>query len=473
MVLAAAWMICSANVAAQQATSPPSPEVITIRGTVRNGAGEPVEGASVVLKEQGSAEPVETKTNAEGSFTLRLPRAGTYTVRAEKSGLRQEGKAPLVLAAGETKHVDIVLAPTAMEFKDEPDFTVAGITDWSNVGLHGSDTTSRTSETLAKETLALKPDDVEKTSGTGPAGKYALALECKAKGDFTQAREQVLKVLATSDDAEGHHLLGDLNERLSDPLDAVREYERAARMNPSEQNYFDWGAELLLHKAAQPAIEVFTKGSNLHPRSPRMRAGLAAAFYAVGSYDEAARRLCEASDLKPDDPSPYLFLGQMEKTAPTSLPCSEEKLARFVRDQPANALANYYYAVSLRKRQTGPVDAARSRQVEALLDKAVTLEPELGEAYVQLGILYFEGNELTRAIQAYRRAIQLSPQLSEAHYRLSLVYKRTGDDAQAHQELEAYRQARKHETETMEQQGKELGQFLIILKNQPGTIAPH
>ncbi len=136
--------------------------------------------------------------------------------------------------------------------------------------------------------------------------------------------------MAAGDDAEGHHLLGDLDEKLNDPLDAVREYERAARMYPSEQNYFDWGSELLLHKAAQPAVEVFTKGANLHPQSARMLAGLGAAQYAVRSYEDAARSLCKASDLKPSESAPYLFLGQMEKTvnAPFRAPKKSSRNSR-------------------------------------------------------------------------------------------------------------------------------------------------
>jgi tetratricopeptide (TPR) repeat protein len=279
----------------------------------------------------------------------------------------------------------------------------------------------------------------------------------------------VRKVLATSNDAEGHHLLGDLDERLGDALEAVREYERAARMYPSEQNYFDWGAELLLHKAAQPAVEVFSKGSALHPRSARMLAGLGAALYGVGSYEDAARRLCDASDLRPADPAPYLFLGQMEKTVSVPLPCTEEKLARFVQDQPASALANYYYAASLWKRRRGSESPTAARQVEALLEKAVKLDPSLGEAYVQLGVLYFAQNEFTKSIQAFQQAIRVSPQLTEAHYRLSLAYKRAGDEAKAHEEFEAYQQAEKTEAATVERQRGELKQFLIILKNQPAA----
>jgi tetratricopeptide (TPR) repeat protein len=444
----------------------------TVTGTVRDATSQPVADARVFLEQAGGTKSVQTKTNADGTFALAADRSGTYTLRAEKSGLHARTIEPFVLTAGENKHIDLVLASPStagMEFKDEPDFTVAGVTDWSNAGLHGSDTTSRTSEALAKETATLKSGAIDKIA---PDSKYKQALEYREKGDYTQARELVRSALASADDADGHRLLGDLDERLGDPLDAVREYERAAHMYPSEQNYFDWGAELLLHKAAQPAVEVFTKGFALHPDSARMLAGLGAAFYGVGSYDDAARRLCAASDLQPDDPASYLFLGQMEKTVSAPLPCGEEKLARFARMQPANALANYYYAVSLCKRQRGSENSAASHQAEALLEKAVRLDPNFGEAYVQLGTIFVGRNDFAQAIQAFQQAIAASPQLSEAHYRLSLAYKRTGDDARAHQEFDVYKQTQKTEAAEVEHQRSELKQFLIILKNQPEPTAP-
>ncbi len=38
-----------------------------------------------------------------------------------------------------------------MEFADKPDFAVAGVTDWTAVGGHGSDSSLRTSEALTRE----------------------------------------------------------------------------------------------------------------------------------------------------------------------------------------------------------------------------------------------------------------------------------------------------------------------------------
>jgi len=264
-----------------------------------------------------------------------------------------------------------------------------------------------------------------------------------------------------------HHFLGDLEEQSGDPLAAVREYEQAARLAPSEQNYFAWGTELLIHRAVRPAVEVFTKGTGLHPKSARMLAGLGAALYASGSYDEAARRLCDASDLTPADSGPYLFLGKMEKTAPTPLPCVEQKLARFVRDEPGNALAHYYYAMSLWKRERGSQNPAGLQQAQASLERAVTLDPKLGEAYVQLGILYFERGNFEQAIGTYNKAIEATPDLEEAHYRLALAYKRIGQQAKAQQEFRLSEQIEKTEAATIERQRRELRQFLVVLKDQP------
>ena len=450
-----------------QAPAAESGTAIIVSGTVCDPGGSPIANASVILQRKASnAAAVEKKVKDDGTFSFSALRAGTYVVRARAQGFQETATAPMELSRGERKRLDLVLKvgigggvmverpPIAettasktgdMRFSDEPNFTVAGVTDWTNVGGHGSDTKLRTSESLARETLALKSRQHEGASASETHGAGAT---------------------------DAHRLAGDRAERSGDPVAAEHEYEEAVRLDPSEQNYFAWGTELLLHRAIKPAAEVFEKGSAAHPKSARMLAGLGAALYASGSYDDAARRLCAAADLQPADPTPYLFLGKMEKSAPDPLTCAQQKLARFANDAPANALANYYYAVSLWKRGRGSENAANLRQAEALLQKAVAADPKLDDAFVQLGVVYAAEGNSQQAISAYKKAIEVNPQSGEAHYRLALAYKRAGQEEKSEQELQLYKQADKTETAAIEQQRREIRQFLIILKNQPQTSAP-
>jgi tetratricopeptide (TPR) repeat protein len=453
LLFAALTLVGIAPAFAQNRSAQNTPGIF-IKGRVRDVAGASVPDATVVLQEKARSASVESKTGPDGTFAFLALRAGTYTVRVKKEGFCEAVGGPMELAPGQKEQIDVVLkigtandaalnekpcsskAPGAIEFADKPNFTVAGITDWSNIGLHGSDTNARTSESLAKDTVALK----SASSGSTTPG-----------------------LAAKSEEAEAHRALGDRYEKSGDPLAAVREYESAARLDPNEQNYFNWGVELLLHRAIQPAIEVFTKGAGAHPNSARILAGLGAALYASGSFEDAARRLCQASDLKPAEMAPYLFLGKMQKAATDPLPGAEEKLARFAHEQPGNALANYYYSIALWKRTRGSENSADLQTQEALLEKALTIDPKLAEAHLQLGILYFAQKRFETAIRAYKKAIEVNPNLGETHYRLGLAYKRIGEESNAEREFKTYKQIAKEEADAAERERKELQQFVILL----------
>jgi tetratricopeptide (TPR) repeat protein len=112
------------------------------------------------------------------------------------------------------------------------------------------------------------------------------------------------------------------------------------------------------------------------------------------------------------------------------------------------------------------------RQAQALLQKAVNADSKLDDAYVQLGILYSARANFPQAIGAYKKAIEVNPQSGEAHYRLALAYKRVGEEGKSEQELQLFKQADKSETAAVEQQRREIRQFLIILQDQPQASAP-
>jgi tetratricopeptide (TPR) repeat protein len=312
----------------------------------------------------------------------------------------------------------------------------------------------------------LKPSDYENS--------YELALANAHAGNYERARDCAQTLLVHSDTAELHHLLGDVQEKLGNSLEAVREYQRAAELDPREPYVFDWGSELLLHHAPEPAVEVFTKGNRLFPHSVRMLIGLGAAWFARGSYDQAVQRICEASDLNPNDPLPYLFMGKMQRAEPTPSEEIVEKLHRFVVQQPDNAQANYYYAVGLWKLRKGSQDAARTAQIEFLLNQAIRLDPKFAAAYVQRGILYSEQKDYPSAISDYQRAVQSDPQMQmeEAHYRLAQAYRQSGDAAKSEAELKIYDQIAKVSAQKAERERHEIRQFVYILRDQQPAQIP-
>jgi tetratricopeptide (TPR) repeat protein len=515
-------------VAAQQQAS--------IQGAIRDPAGNPVRGASVRLENSG-ALVAEATSNADGAFAFETLGPGDYSVSAEKAG-RRAAAVTVHVGTSKSEHVDLILrgsdstpqsAPASppMEFADQPNFTIAAVTDWTAAGGHGSDAVLRTSEALNREAINLKPGATgerrkettgewkqretalraavdrapekfetnhelgefylqsaryaEATQPLETASKiepdnfdngYDLALALKASGDFAHAGEQADRLLTRHDSADVHRLKAEIDEGLRDPLAAVHEFERAVRRDPSEQNYFEWGSELLLHRAVWQAKDVFTAGVKAYPKSERMLTALGAALFAGARYDEAAQRLCEAADLNPGDPQPYIFLGKVEVSSPDPLPCVEQQLAKFLALRPQDPLANYYYAMTMWKQKEHAADPATLERVRDLLAKAVKVDPKCSDAYLQLGVLQATRQDFQKAIEFYRKAIEAEPQMSEAHYRLGVAYDRIGDKKNAAEQFRLHDEIEKSKAAEVEKQRREVKQFVVVVDGNKSGATP-
>jgi len=413
----------------------PAPETI-IEGKVCSADGSPLSGAIVELRADAKTTVTEVTTNGAGHFVVKAERGKSYQLRARKEAYETRVM-DVGLLGEETKRIDFFLAPAkggpGFEFTDPPEFTVAGVTDWSNVGLHGSDVNVKTSEALTKETAGLKPSDTGNGGSTTGAGA-------------------------------AHRLVGDEKEKSGDPAGAEREYAEAVKLEPSEENYFVWGRELLLHRAGKAAAEVLSKGAQLYPASERMKEVLGAAYYANGQYLEAAQEVCLASDLKPRAPEPYLILGRMEQAANEILPCSEERLKRFATEQPKDQQANFFYGLLIWKKARKTQSEAELASAAEYVKRAALMEPPRGEIYVQLGMVYNAQGKKEAALEEFGKAVTASPDLSAAHYQLSLAYRRGGQVAKADEEMRKCERLKRLEEAELEKERKEMRQFITVFK---------
>jgi tetratricopeptide (TPR) repeat protein len=298
---------------------------------------------------------------------------------------------------------------------------------------------------------------------------YDLAQADFLTGQLSDGRQVVEGLLKQKNTGELRELLGQIEEKDGKFLEAAKQFEIAAHMDPSEENLFTWGSEYLLHRTYEPAIDIFQPASQRYPKSTRLWIGLGMALYSRGKYDEAIKALIAASDLDPADPRSYRFLSHAYNLS--SSPSDEvvQRFRRYAELQPANAMAQYYYAMSLSKGNRPQEASPDFHVVESLLLKSIALDDRFAEAHFQLGNLYADQNDYAKSFPEYVRATQLDPNLPDAHYRLGQYYVHVGRKDLAQEEFGAYRRLREKLLAELDKEGAEVQQFVYSANGEPST----
>jgi tetratricopeptide (TPR) repeat protein len=293
---------------------------------------------------------------------------------------------------------------------------------------------------------------------------YDLAMVCYLTGRLNEARQIVQGLVRQKDAGELHNLLAQIEEKDGKYLDAANEFEAAAHMDPSEENLFDWGSELLLHRTYEAAIAVFQEATRRYPNSPRMMIGLGMALDLRGKYDEAVKALLVAADLDPSDARCYLFLSKAYDSSPSQADAVIQRFKRYAELKPTNALAQYYYAMSMWKGKRIEDSDLDLKTIVSLLQRSIALDQTLPEAHVQLGNLLADQHRYEESVPEYVRALELNPNLSDAHYRLGQDYVHVGEKDLAQKEFAIYQQLRAQHLAEVDKERAEVRQFVFSAK---------
>jgi Tfp pilus assembly protein PilF len=300
---------------------------------------------------------------------------------------------------------------------------------------------------------------------------YDLALAEFDVNKLDEARQTIAALEQRTDKAELHNLLAQIDERSGDFVGAAQQYETAAHMDPSEENLFDWGGEMLLHRTYEAAIAIYQEGVRRYPDSARLSIGLGLALYSRGKYDDAVEALLKAADLSPSDSRCYLFLSKAYNSSPLQANAVLERFRRYAALKPNDALAQYYYAVSLWKGNRAGDSGVDLTVVERLLKNAIALDPTLADAHLQLGTLYSSRRNYQESIPEYERTLDLNPNLSDAHYRLGTDLVHVGEKERAQKEFAIYQRLRAEHLAEVEKERAEVRQF-VIEAGGPGATKP-
>ena len=298
---------------------------------------------------------------------------------------------------------------------------------------------------------------------------YDLAQSDLMTGRLAEARTVIEQLLASRNTGELHSLLGEVDEKDGKFVDAANELEVAAHMDPSEDNLFDWGSELLLHRTYEPAIEVFKAAAQRYPQSPRLQIGLGMALYSRGLYQDAVKALIAAADLSPSDARCYMFLSKAYDSSPQQVDEVIQRFRRYADLEPGNSLAQYYFAMSLWKGKRAEDAPQDMKTVESLLLKSIALNGNLSEPHLQLGSLYADEHQYQKSIPELERALEIDSNLPDAHYRLGTDYVHVGKKDRAATEFAAYQKLRAQHLAELDKERAEVQQFVYSEKSAPGA----
>lgn len=298
---------------------------------------------------------------------------------------------------------------------------------------------------------------------------YDLAMANFLTGRLDNAQQLVQSMLQEKNSGELHNLLAQIEEKDGKFVAAANEFETAARMEPSEENLFDWGSELLLHRTYDPAIAVFRQATLRYPNSSRLEIGLGIALYSKGIYEEAVKTLLKAADMNPSDSRCYQFLFRAYESSPKQGEEVIERFQRYSELEPNNAVAQFYYAMSLWKGKQSEGSALNLQTVESLLEKSIKLDEAFPDAHVQLGNLYADQHQYDKSIAEYVRALQLNPNLSDAHYRLATDYVHAGQKDRAQSEFQIYQKLRTQHMAEIDKEKADVQQFVYSAQTAPST----
>ena len=293
---------------------------------------------------------------------------------------------------------------------------------------------------------------------------YDLAMADFLLDRLEDARQVIVALAKKQNTGELHNLLAQVDEKQGRFVDAANEYETAARLDPTEDNLFDWGSEMLVHRTYDAAITIFQAATARYPSSARLQIGLGLAFYSRDKYDDAVKTLLKAAALSPADPRCYYFLSKAYNSAPSQADEVTQAFRRYAALRPADALAQYYYALSLWKgRRSGAADVD-VQQVEALLKRSIALNDRIAEVHLQLGDLHTDQHLYEKSVPEYQRALALNPNLSDAHYRLATDYVHLGQKDKAQEQFAAYQKLRAEHLAKVDKQHSDVMQFVYAAK---------
>jgi tetratricopeptide (TPR) repeat protein len=286
-----------------------------------------------------------------------------------------------------------------------------------------------------------------------------LILDCVSALLAAYRLDEAWNMLSTLADADNsartQSLLGEVDEKDGKFRSAGLHFNRALQLDPSENNAWQLGDELLKHWSFSAAITIFDAASAKFPDSKRLRVGLGAALFGAAQYGKAVPVF---ADLLAHNPNNAMYAELLGISCNAPLRISDPRclqLVAYAKGHPADAKAATYAATLL-------LATGEEKNVESakhLLQHAIRADPSLPEAQFQMGMILQDQTDWEGSIPWLERAVKLKPELAQAHYRLALAYRRVGRQKDEQAEIALYKKFAGQEQAEMTRRLNEVTRF--------------
>jgi tetratricopeptide (TPR) repeat protein len=296
---------------------------------------------------------------------------------------------------------------------------------------------------------------------------YDLALANFRAGRIDDALASAERAKSAADSGSIESLIGDIQEKRGDPLAAVRSYQAAVTLEPSEErHHLALGLELLKHQTFDAALVVLKQASTLFPQSVRVKILLGLAYYFLDRSADASQALLEAAKTDPQDETAARYLGEITlQDTSTPDPAAIDQICRFADEHPQNKTADVFCGGILLKVARDSGDVSRRPEILRRLQHGARVAPKEPMARCQLGKA-FEWAELwTRARPETEACVRLDPSSPDGHYQLSRIYRRLGLAALANQQTSLQQAAALRQSEESDHRTETVTKFLVLLEH--------
>ena len=251
---------------------------------------------------------------------------------------------------------------------------------------HNASTQSNLGQALM---LASKPAEAAKAFAAAsahdpsdPGIAYNLALSLFESGSGKEAAEALDRIPVASVTDQTESLAGDIVEKSGDFKQAIKHFQAAARLNPSDYNLYALTVELMRHWTWDEAYKMAAFGASRYPQSTHFLAAQGISQYGGQHYPESVVIFSGLLEKDPDNALYADLLGRSCSAIAEDSSAQCTGLDAFALRHPENAQAATYAAVSLLHR---PAAQQEQTEVKRLLEQAIAANPRLPRCILSNG----------------------------------------------------------------------------------------